>query len=114
MFAGLKLNARPAPSQERGEASRMQRRPEREGSLRQAPAPDRLAERACGQSPLEQAVDRYSRPISRSTSTGEGLPVLDMQRQEMGDAGQQLDQVRDGMKDRRVRPCKTTRRRRAP
>lgn len=94
MFAGLKLNAHPAPSQERGE------RPEREGSLRPAPAPDRLAERARGQSPLEQAVDRYSRAYeSVAQHRREGLPVLDMQRQEMRDAGQQLDQVRDGMKD---------------
>ncbi|HBO5871559.1 TPA: Ti-type conjugative transfer relaxase TraA [Pseudomonas aeruginosa] len=94
MFAGLKLNARPAPSQERSE------RPEREGSLRQAPAPDRLAERARGPSPLEQAVDRYSRAYqSIDQHRREGLPVLDMQRQEMRDAGQQLDQVRDGMKD---------------
>lgn len=86
MFAGLKLNARPAPSQERIEASRMQRQPEREGSLRQ--------------SPLEQAVDRYSRAYqSIDQHRREGLPVLDMQRQEMRDAGQQLDQVRDGMKD---------------
>ena len=100
MFAGLKLNARPAPSQERGEASRMQRQPEREGSLRPAPAPDRLAERARGQSPLEQAVDRYSRAYqSIDQHRREGLPVLDMQRQEMRDAGQQLDQVRGGMKD---------------
>lgn len=94
MFAGLKLNAHPAPSQERGE------RPEREGSLRPAPAPDRLAERARGQSPLEMAVDRYSRAYqSIDQHRREGLPVLDMQRQEMRDAGQQLDQVRDGMKD---------------
>lgn len=100
MFAGLKLNARPAPSQERGEASRMQRQPEREGSLRQVPAPDRLAERARGQSPLEAAVDRYARAYeSVAQHRREGLPVLDMQRQEMRDAGQQLDQVRDGMKD---------------
>ena len=94
MFAGLKLNARPAPSQERTE------RPEREGSLRQAPAPDRLAERARGQSPLEAAVDRYSRAYqSIDQHRREGLPVLDMQRQEMRDAGQQLDQVQGGMKD---------------
>ncbi|MCO6389228.1 Ti-type conjugative transfer relaxase TraA [Aliihoeflea sp. 40Bstr573] len=94
MFAGLNLNARPAPAQERGE------RPEREGSLRPAPAPDRLAERARGQSPLEVAVDRYSRAYqSIDQHRREGLPVLDMQRQEMRDAGQQLDQVRDGMKD---------------
>ena len=100
MFAGLKLNARPAPSQERSEASRMQRQPEREGSLRPAPAQDRLAERARGQSPLEAAVDRYARAYqSIDQHRREGLPVLDMQRQEMRDAGQQLDQVRDGMKD---------------
>ncbi|MDC7267279.1 MULTISPECIES: Ti-type conjugative transfer relaxase TraA [unclassified Shinella] len=99
MFAGLKLNARPAPSQERTE------RPEREGSLRQAPTPDRphtdkLAERARGQSPLEAAVDRYSRAYqSIDQHRREGLPVLDMQRQEIGDAGRQLDQVQGGMKD---------------
>ena len=83
----------------------MQRQPEREGSLRQASAPDRppidkLAERVRGQSPLEAAVDRYSRAYqSIDQHRREGLPVLDMQRQEMRDAGQQLDQVRDGMKD---------------
>jgi hypothetical protein len=65
--------------------------------LRPAPAPDRLAERARGQSPLEQAVDRYSRAYeSIDQHRREGLPVLDMQRQEMRDAGQQLDQVRPG------------------
>jgi len=94
MFDGLKLNARPAPSQERRE------RPEREGSLQPAPAQDRLAERARGQSPLEAAVDRYSRAYqSIDQHRREGLPVLDMQRQEMGDAGRQLDQVQGGMKD---------------
>jgi len=94
MFAGLKLNARPAPSQERSE------RPEREGSLRPAPAPDRLAERVRGQSPLEAAVDRYVRAYqSIDQHRREGLPVLDMQRQEMRTAGQQLDQVQGGMKD---------------
>lgn len=78
----------------------MQRQPEREGSLRPAPAPDRLAERARGQSPLEAAVDRYARAYqSINQHRREGLPVLDMQRQEMRAAGQQLDQVRDGMKD---------------
>src|SRR5690606_29445762 len=48
-FDGLKLNARPGPSQERADG------PEREGSLRPAPAQDRLAERMRAQSPLEQA-----------------------------------------------------------
>lgn len=94
MFAGLKLNARSAPSQERSE------RPEREWSLRPAPAQDRLAERARRQSPLEAAVDRYARAYqSVDQHRREGLPVLDMQRQEMRAAGQQLDQVQDGMKD---------------
>ena len=100
MFAGLKLNARPQPSQERGEPSRVEQRPEREGSLRPAPAQDRLAERARRQSPLEAAVDRYARAYqSIDQHQREGLPVLDMQQQEMRAAGQQLDQVRDGMKD---------------
>ncbi|KAB2788625.1 Ti-type conjugative transfer relaxase TraA [Brucella anthropi] len=100
MFAGLKLNARSAPSQERGEASRAEQRPEREGSLRPAPAQDRLTERSRRQSPLEVAVDRYARAYqSIDQHRREGLPVLDMQRQEMRAAGQRLDQVRDGMKD---------------
>lgn len=105
MFAGLKLNARPQPSQERGEPSRTVQRPEREGSLRPAPAQDRpetdrLAERARRQSPLEVAVDRYSRAYqSIDQHRRDGLPVLDMQRQEIRAAGQQLDQVQDGMKD---------------
>ncbi|SOC48246.1 Ti-type conjugative transfer relaxase TraA [Rhizobium subbaraonis] len=94
MFAGLKLNARSSPPQERSE------RPEREGSLRPAPAQDRLAERARRQSPLEAAVDRYVRAYqSVDQHRREGLPVLDMQRQEMRGAGQQLDQVRDGMNE---------------
>ncbi|WP_137392468.1 Ti-type conjugative transfer relaxase TraA [Rhodoligotrophos defluvii] len=100
MFAGLKLNARSAPSQERGEPSRAEQRPEREGSLRSAPAQDRLAERSRRQSPLEVAVDRYARAYqSIDQHRREGLPVLEMQRQEIREAGQQLDQVRDGMKD---------------
>ena len=100
MFSGLKLNARPQPSQERGEPSRAEQRPEKEGSLRPAPALDRLAERARRLSPLEAAVDRYARAYqSIDQHQREGLPVLDLQRQEMRAAGQQLDQVRDGMKD---------------
>ncbi len=94
MFAGLKLNARPGPSQDRSE------RPEGEGSLRPAPAQDRLAERARRQSPLEVAVDRYARAYqSIDQHRCDGLPVLDMQRQEIHAAGQQLDQVQGGMND---------------
>ncbi len=100
MFAGLKLNARSQPSQERGEPSGVEQRPEREGSLRPAPAQDRLAERARRQSPLEVAVDRYARAYqSIDQHRREGLPVLDMQRQEIRVAGQQLDQVQDSMND---------------
>lgn len=104
MFAGLKLNARSTPSQARGEDAREQR-PEREGSLRASlapdgPASDRLAERVRGQSPLETAVDRYARAYqSIDQHRREGLPVLDMQRQEIQSAGQQLDQARPGSHD---------------
>lgn len=94
MFAGLKLNARPVPSQGQ------EKQPEREGSLRPAPAPDRLAERVRRQSPLEVAVDRYARAYqSADQHRREGLPILDMQRKELRAAGQQLDQVQPGMKD---------------
>ena len=96
MFAGLKLNVRPSPSQERAE------RLEREESLRQASAADRpqidkLAERTRRPSSLEAAVDRYARAYqSIDRHRREGLPALDMQRQEFQAAGQQLDQVRPG------------------
>ncbi|MEN3145620.1 AAA family ATPase, partial [Ochrobactrum sp. WV_118_8] len=103
IFAGLKLTvssgAPTAPSQ----ASWMQ--PERERSLRPAPAPaspafDRLAERVRAQSPLEVAVDRYARAYqSIAQHHADGLPILDMQRQEIRAAGKQLDQVHAGMKD---------------
>jgi len=94
MFAGLKLNARPAPSQERTE------RPEREGSLRRAPAKDRLVERLRPQSGFEQAVDRYTRAYeSAHRQRSEGLPILDGQQQELRQAGQQLDQARPGARE---------------
>jgi hypothetical protein len=68
--------------------------------LRPAPAQDRLAERARRQSPLEVAVDRYARAYqSIDQHRRDGLPVLDMQRQEIHAAGQQLDQVQGGMND---------------
>ena len=90
-FDGLKLNARPGPSQERADG------PEREGSLRPAPAQDRLAERMRAQSPLEQAVDRYARAYeSAHNHRREGLLILEAQKQELNLAGQQLDQARSG------------------
>jgi len=94
MFAGLKLKARSAPSQDRSE------RPEREGGLRPAPALDRLAERGRRQSPLEAAVDRYSRAWqSIDQHRRDGLPILDMQQHEIREAGQQLDMARPGAHD---------------
>lgn len=94
MFDGLRLNAGRGASQEPGE------RPGREGSLRPAPAQDRLAKRLRPQSPLEQAVDRYARAYeSAHRQQREGLPILDAQRQEVREAGQQLDQVRPGARD---------------
>lgn len=104
MFAGLKLNARSAPSPERSTGTPEQR-PEREGGLRassapEGPAQDRLADRARRQSPLEAAVDRYARAYqSIDQHRRDGLPVLDMQRQELREAGQQLDQARPGSYD---------------
>ena len=78
----------------------MQRQPEGEGSLRPTPAQDRLAERARRQLPLEVAVDRYARAYqSIDQHRRDGLPVLDMQRQEIQSAGQQLDQARLGSHD---------------
>ena len=100
MFAGLKLNARSSASQERGAASRAEHRPERGESLPASPAPDRLAERARRQSPFEAAVDRYARAYqSADQHRRDGLPILDMQRQGIREAGQQLDQARPGSHD---------------
>ena len=93
MFDGLKLKASRTPSSP-------EQRPEREGSLRPAPAQDRLTERARPLSALETAVDRYARAYkSAHQHMREGLPILDMQRQDMREAGQQLDQARPGTHD---------------
>ena len=94
MFDGLRLNAGSRAPAEPG-------RPEREGGRQvPAPAPEPLAARLRPPSPLEAAVDRYARAYQSIVEhRQEGLPVLDMQRQELRGAGQQLDQVSTGMKD---------------
>lgn len=94
MFDGLKLNAGSRAPAEPG-------RPEREGQRQvSAPTPDPLAARVRPPSPLEAAVDRYARAYQSIVEhRREGLPVLDMQQQELRGAGQQLDQVSTGMKD---------------
>ncbi len=80
MFDGLRLNA---GSRARGELVR----PEREGR-RQVSAPEPLAARVRAPSPLEAAVDRYARAWQSIVEhRREGLPVLDMQRQELRGAG---------------------------
>ena len=95
MFDGLRLNA---GSRERG-AMPEAGRPERERE-RPAPAPEPLAARARPLSPIETAVDRYARAYqSADQHLRDGLPILDMQKQELWAAGQQLDQVRDGLKE---------------
>lgn len=74
----------------------MQRQPEREGSLRPAPAPDRIAERL-RPSGMERAVDRYARAVDAAhRNAREGLPVLEAQKQEIQAAGRGLDGVRPG------------------
>jgi len=94
MFDGLQLHADRQASQERADG------PEREGSLRRAPAKDRLAERLRPQSEFEQVVDRYARAYeSAHRQRREGLPILDGQKQELREAGQQLDQARPGTRE---------------
>ena len=94
IFDGLQLNASRGASQDRADG------PEREGSLRRAPAKDRLAERLRPQSGFEQSVDRFARAYeSAYRQQREGLPILDAQRQELQQAGQQLDQARPGTRE---------------
>lgn len=95
MFDGLKLNARPVASQERGAASD-QMQPEREESRREPPARDRLAERL-RPSDMERAVDRFAHALDAAhRHAREGLPVLEAQNMEIQAAGQGLDKVRPG------------------
>lgn len=94
MFAGLKLSAGRGAVQERG-AVAQGHRPEKEG--RDWPQHDKLAERIRPLSGFEQAVDHYARAFSAADKhLGQGLPLLDVQKQELGTAGQKLDQARPG------------------
>jgi len=87
MFDGLKLNARSAA----------QEQPERGERLREAPAPDRQTERLRRPSDMERAIDRYARAYDAAERNHrEGLPILETQKQELRQAGQQLDQARPG------------------
>lgn len=96
MFDGLRLNAGSKARSAEADPGR----PERERGLRPPPAPKPLAARARPLSPLEAAVDRYARAYqSMDQHRREGLPILDMQKQELRAAEQQLDQVSGGLKD---------------
>ena len=96
MFDGLKLNAARGVSQDRGEAS-TDARPEREGSLRPASAPDRQAERLRRPSDMERAVDRYARAYDAADrNLSQGLPMLESHGRELRQAGLELDQSRPG------------------
>ena len=98
MFDGLQLNA--GRGADRQASQEHADGPEREGSLRRAPAKDRLVERLRPQSGFEQAVDRYTRAYeSAHRQRSEGLPILDGQQQELRQAGQQLDQARPGARE---------------
>ncbi|WP_216333676.1 Ti-type conjugative transfer relaxase TraA [Rhizobium sp. X9] len=87
MFDGLKLNA----------ASAARERPEREESLRQAPAQGQQADRLRPMSGFEQSVDRFARAWSAAERQDrQGVPVLEGQKSELQQAGQQLDHHRPG------------------
>ena len=87
MFDGLRLNA----------ASAGQERPERGEREREAPALDRQTERLRRPSDMERAIDRYARAYDAAERNHrEGLPILETQKQELRQAGHQLDQARPG------------------
>jgi len=91
MFDGLKLNVG------RGVASAGQTQPERGGSVRETLAPDKQADRLRRPSDMERAIDRYARAYDAAERNHrEGLPILETQKLEMRQAGQQLDQARPG------------------
>lgn len=106
MFDGLQLNA--AHGVDRGPAQEPRERPERAGSLRpstsawEAPAQakpeqERQSDRLRPLSGFERSVDRFARAwVAAERMERDGLPVLDSQKAELRDAGQQIDQARPG------------------
>lgn len=88
MFAGLKLRA--TGSLEK--SSELPGRQDKENSER-----DRFADRVRPMSGFEQAVDIYARALSvAEKQVDQGLPLLDVHKQELNKAGERLDQVRPG------------------
>ncbi|GHD21365.1 Ti-type conjugative transfer relaxase TraA [Tianweitania populi] len=92
MFDGLKLPVSRGVSRERSIASLGQRTGKEEA--------DRFAERTRPMSSFEQAIDHYARAFSAADKQlNQGLPLLEMQKQELQGARQQLEQVRPGSHD---------------
>ncbi|GHD21169.1 Ti-type conjugative transfer relaxase TraA [Tianweitania populi] len=92
MFDGLKLPVSRGAVQERDAASLSRRMGKEEA--------DRFAERIRPLSGFEQAVDHYARAFSAvDKQLKQGLPLLEMQKQELQRAGQQLEQARPGSHD---------------
>lgn len=95
MFAGLKLKAFGSPEK----SSKLTEEPNRDRA-RQNPDKDRFAERVRPLSNFEQAVDQYARAFNAANKQlGQRLPLLDVQRQSLQAAGQQLDQVKPGSQE---------------
>ena len=93
MFAGLTLKM---PSE------RLPKRYEVEGRkvITDMSEHDRFAERVRSLATFEQALDQYARAFSAAErQMGQGLPLLEVQRQEVLKAGQRLDEARPGSQD---------------
>jgi Ti-type conjugative transfer relaxase TraA len=96
MFAGLKLRASSGPAQGRGQAFE-QPQSEKEQHTPSASEQERFAERLRPMSGFEQAVDTYARALSvAERQVGQGLPLLDVHKQELSKAGERLDELRPG------------------
>ncbi|WP_430246500.1 Ti-type conjugative transfer relaxase TraA (plasmid) [Neorhizobium sp. DAR64861/K0K2] len=96
MFEGLKLRASSGPAQGRSQAFE-QAQPEKERHTPSVSEQERFADRLRPMSGFEQAVDHYARALSAAEKqVDQGLPLLDVHKQELNKAGERLDQVRPG------------------
>lgn len=97
MFAGLKLNVGRGGASERGAEPEEQRRGQEKAVASEPSGPDTLAQRIRPMSGFEKAVDHYARAFSAAErQLGQGLPLLDVQKQEIIKAGQKLDEIQPG------------------
>ncbi|MBD8665922.1 hypothetical protein IFT59_22020 [Rhizobium sp. CFBP 8752] len=90
MFAGLKLRAS-------GSSEKSSELPGRQDKEKDNPERDRFADRVRPMSGFEQAVDTYARALSAAEKqVDQGLPLLDVHKQELSKAGERLDELRPG------------------